>query len=352
MRFKLSLFLLLAVLLTGLQMGTWHFNWRGWLVISIITAASAGLVALLALATPATTGVRMLTYGCAVLATQGLGFTNAILALSGPGPSSSPPPPTPKEAALAVAAAVFSLWTFLLVRSWVSRGIRHHLPTMTVPPSRVARYALASTAAIGVCAAGTLADSFRDVFLTVSGAALNQHMHPDAGGTADWLAVTAGTATAGLREEPIYIGIAALMFPAAYRSRKRFALIAAITSLARTMLHIYYAAGQSHTALALASLLLWCTIWSTANLAIFYRAKSLVPLIIGHGVGNIVTTNTTGDWKLTGVLPTIVEIAELVVMGGIAVGAIIFTIRTAVTGSREIRAQWRQRKGDPAPACP
>lgn len=128
-------------------------------------------------ATPATFGVRVFTYGCAVVATQGLPVVNALFVVFNPAPSGvSPHAPTGEAVVLAVAAGAFSLWTFGLVRSWVSRGIRLHLPRKAGLSSRVSRYAAGSAAASGVWAAWLLADVLGLTYLAAAGATVNEHM--------------------------------------------------------------------------------------------------------------------------------------------------------------------------------
>lgn len=119
-------------------------------------------------------------------------------------------------------------------------------------------------------------------------------------------------------------------------------LVAAVSSFARTLLHVYYASGQEHAVLALGSVALWCTIWSTVNLAAFYWAKNLTPIIVGHGIANIFVTNTSGDWQLTGALPVAVHCVELTTIAVLIVGASIYVIsdaRTAAIKRRREKAQ-------------
>jgi hypothetical protein len=344
MRIKLVIFCVLAVFLPVMQIGKLHLNWRGWLLVGILVVGAVGFAALLTRGTPSTTGIRFLAYGCAVVVAQGYGIANAIIALINPDASGVPPPaPTSKDVVLGIAAGTFSLWTFLLVRTWVSRGIRKHVPHKHDSRSRITRYPEASLAVLAVLIGFFAADMVKTVFSNLAGTTFNPNMHPKAGEAADWIAVTADTSVAGLREEPVYIGIAALLFPAAYRSRMSFVKIAAITSFARALLHIYYASGQEHTILGLGSILLWCAIWSTANLVVFYWTKNLVPIIIGHGISNVFVTNDSGDWKLVGAWPTAIQLVELIAILSVVIGALIYMFYMVID-SRKTFIEARRRK--------
>lgn len=337
--FGIGVFCVLAVVLPVAQIGRLQLSWRGWLLVCMLIAAAVGFGVILKRnrLPSAGPGMRWLAYGCAVVATQGLDISNAFYAVVDG--ASSPAAPSVREVLFGVATALMSLWGFALVRSWASAGIRSSVSRRSDSRSPMVWYADMSLA-VTLVLSGTLtfAGIGQTIFESVFGVTTNAHMHAKAGSTADWIAVTVDASFAGLREEPVYVGIAALLFASAYRSPKRFVPVAAGTSAARTLLHIYYATGQQHTALSLASIALWCTIWSTINLAVFYHFRNLAPLILGHALANVVITNSSPTWHPAGAWAVAIECAELAAFVGVLIGLCIYAARTVRTAFMDMRA--------------
>lgn len=102
-----------------------------------------------------------------------------------------------------------------------------------------------------------------------------------------WLGNVIGGATAGFKEEPIFVGIAVALWPVLNR-RTLLGLIT-LTTVARTTIHLYYAHGPVVEHIdTIAGVALWCAIWSGLNLMIvYYRPTLLWAVAIGHGLYNI-----------------------------------------------------------------
>jgi hypothetical protein len=164
----------------------------------------------------------------------------------------------------------------------------------------------------------------REAILALTGASLNSNMHPRAGEAQEWLTTTASGAIAGVAEEPVFVGIAVLLFPAAYRSWRSFVLVAVLTSFARTLLHVYYVSGQTHVFAGLAAEFIWCAAWSTLNLGLLYWGKSLIPIIVGHGLHNIFMINMSDSWELNGFWFEAVATVELAVILGVTAAGLSY----------------------------
>ena len=102
-----------------------------------------------------------------------------------------------------------------------------------------------------------------------------------------WIGGLISGATAGVKEEPIFVGLAVALWPTL--TLRRLLGIVALTTLARTTIHLYYAHGPAVEHVdTIAGVILWCAIWSTTNLLIvYYRPSLLWAVVAGHGVYNI-----------------------------------------------------------------
>ncbi|RSX58363.1 CPBP family intramembrane glutamic endopeptidase [Bifidobacterium samirii] len=95
------------------------------------------------------------------------------------------------------------------------------------------------------------------------------------GDTATML-VLLGSATAGLMEEPIALGVVAVGLR---RCRVPWPAVAAIAALMRVSYHLYY----GWAALAIA-------IWPVLFVMIYRRTGAIMPLIVAHGVYDVILT--------------------------------------------------------------
>lgn len=280
----------------------WPLSPLGITIQTILGAAGVLLFALLAYGDPDSAIDRALVYLSAVVLTQGEGITAAIVILN-VGDDSPGPIPTVLDNAMALGCALISVAAFFTVRAWTKQ--RAHQPHWPTEPKNRSSWesALAFWAAVGaVTVSSVIAGTLRDMMLAAANSDLNNHAHPAGGTTNDWLAMTFNGAIAGAHEEPVYVGLALLLWP--YRGKILPLLpVVAASSCARGLLHVYYAAGQPNVGAALLAVLLWCAVWSTVNLAIVYRTRCLAAVIIGHGLWNIRVTNNHGPWDIHGFLP-------------------------------------------------
>ncbi|BBZ83319.1 Uncharacterised protein [Mycobacteroides abscessus subsp. abscessus] len=321
---QLAVYSVLALVVPIVTIDGIH-NWRGWTLLAVEITSLCGFAASLLRPVPRTMSRRFLVYTCAVLSTQAVGMLGAIFSLAFPSGSGAPAAPTALSVICSFATGALSLWAFMLVRTWLSQGVREHLAPRVDSRSALRKYAMASTAALVVAYASYIALVPRQIVLAISGASLNQNMHPDTGDTGGWIAQTLNLAVAGLEEEPVYIGVAFLLFPRAGRSWKSFATVAAVTSIARTLLHVYYGSGQGNTLGTVSAEFVWCAMWSTISLAMLYWTKSLLPVIIGHGLHNLMA-NDPSTWNLEGFWPVPILLAEVAALGAAVIGFVIFMV--------------------------
>lgn len=280
----------------------WPLSPLGITLQTILCAAGALLFALLAYGDPDSAIDRALVYVAAVALTQGRGIMSAILVLN-TGDDSPGPIPTTVDNAMALGSALISVAAFFTVRAWTKQRTRQ--PQWPTEPNNRPRWesALAFCAAVAaVTAACMIAGALREMMLSAADSDLNHHAHPEGGTTNDWLAMTFNGALAGAEEEPVYVGLALLLWPYHGKAMALLPVVAA-TSFARGLLHVYYAAGQPNAGAALLAVFLWCAVWNTINLAIVYRTRSLAAVIIGHGLWNLGVTNNHGPWEIHGSIP-------------------------------------------------
>lgn len=323
-------------------------NWRGGTLLAVEIASLCGFVVCLLRPVPRTMSRRFLVYTCAVLSTQAVGMLSAIFALVFPRGPGAPAAPAALSVLCSFATGALSLWAFMMVRAWLSRGIREHLPPRTDSRSALRKYAMTSAAVLTVAYASYFALIPRQIVLALTGASLNPDMHPDTGDTGGWIAQTLDLAVAGLEEEPVYIGVAFLLFPRAGHSWKSFATVAAVTSMARTLLHVYYGSGQGNTLGTVSAEFAWCAVWSTISLAVLYWTKSLLPIIIGHGMHNLMD-NDPSTWNLEGFWPMPILLAEVTALGAAVIGFVIFIVLYV---RDEILKARQTKSAPPQPAVP
>jgi hypothetical protein len=345
MRIKLGVFSLLAVAVPLAGIGPHDLSWLGWLLTGVLLTGALGFSAMLSRTPPSTSAGKFLAYVLAVTATQAYPIMDALATLMDTGPSGPPSVSTAKDVLLDLAAGGLSLWAFFLVRGWTSRRhVGEHPPSGERRRSWVTRYSEGSLAAFVVSMVSTVAVVPRDFILSLSTATLNPDMHLDSGSTADWIGEMCGGAVAGVEEEPVYIGVAVLLFPDAHKSWRSFAPVAAVTSFARTLLHVYYASGQQNLVAGVAAVFVWCAIWSTTGLALLYWTRSLVPIIVGHGLHNTMITDSSHKWTREGPWAATIEITQLVVFLGVVAGLVALLVLQFRNSIIEIRRRKREKE--------
>ncbi|SHQ48619.1 CPBP family intramembrane glutamic endopeptidase [Mycobacteroides abscessus] len=245
---------------------------------------------------------RILVYASGVGMTQGVPITVAFWVLSQHG-AIQESRLEPEDLLLKLAQAALSVAVFYIVKAWTKKRVRQpYWPDTSPQKAPWATAAALGTAIVLSFAMEYPAISARSI-ATSAGNTDFSSPHADTGGTAQWWLEIGSSALAGVHEEPVYVGLALLLWP--YRgSLTALIPVAVATSFARSLIHVYYAAGQPHPAAALLAVFVWCAVWSTANLAITYRTKTLVPVIIAHGLFDIHVTNL-GTWDIQGPLATL-----------------------------------------------
>ncbi|MEB3072043.1 CPBP family intramembrane glutamic endopeptidase [[Mycobacterium] vasticus] len=296
--------ILLMLWWTGCAIQTWIGDpwWRMPGVGVVMMTAATIFVVLLWQCSPRGRGVRAGVYVSALVALQSPAVVSAVWPLL----PEHPPivvRPSAVSAAVTAAAAVMAVTAWLLVRAWLSAGRRSyvsHRParawrdTAGLAALVIALYFLADIAAHGLKAGAQAAFGVEGM----SG-------YPDVPGSGfaafGWALAT--YAPAGAVEEPVYVGLLALLWP---RLRARtFIPLALVSSLARASMHVYYAAGATPLVAAIGAVVLWCAVWSSASLLLIYRSRMLWPVIVGHGLLNAVGV-VGDDYRLGGVLLTAV----------------------------------------------
>lgn len=279
----------------------WPLSNLGITLQAILCVAGALLFALLAYGDPDSRIDRALVYVAAVALTQGRGIMSAILILNA-GDDSPGPVPSITDNLMAAGSALISVAAFFFVRAWTKQRVRQpQWPITRTNTTPLWETALAFCAAVAaVTFVNMIAEALRQMAAT-NNSDLNAHAHHQGGTTADWLSMTFNGAIAGAQEEPIYVGLALLLWP--YRGKPTALIpIAVATSFARGLLHLYYAAGQLNPGGAVLMVFMWCAIWNTVSLLIVYRTRSVTAVIIGHGLWNIGVTNSHGPWDIHGSL--------------------------------------------------
>lgn len=177
-------------------------------------------------------------------------------------------------------AAALAVGTYLLVRSWVTSSTQDRQPAI---PWRQAA-GIGATVALAYVAAMLLSQKAWQLGQTVLG--VEDTSYPQAPGQLGALVLAMATsALAGLVEEPVYVGLVVLFWPRL--SRRTFIPLALLSGTARSVIHLYYAAGTDRMVLAIAMVMLWCLAWSSVALYLVYRTRTVWPVALGHGLSNL-----------------------------------------------------------------
>lgn len=261
--------------------GLHGYQARFWIPMTAVVAMTAAVLAVLITRQPLPDNrTRVLAYLCAFAATQTIGVFSAIVAMSPGVPYTSRNLAVWALVAEMLGAAALSVWTFFLVRAWMIE----QLPRRSDTRGRLRRVSVgcaAATAAVVVAFASNIAyNNLVDVY-----GVPDNDFPMDARGAGQWLFLGLMVAMAGVAEEPVFVGVALLLWP--HPSRRTAAGVWVLTSLARTGIHLYYAAGAGGaTGAAVILVILWCAAWSGFNLFLVYRTRRLWPVILAHGLHN------------------------------------------------------------------
>jgi membrane protease YdiL (CAAX protease family) len=262
-------------------------------VVLVAATAAAVLAVLMTRHVPHRDRTRLVAYLCAVLATQAAGVFFGVIALL-PGVTMEPGIPAPTAIAFAVADAGLSLWTFVLIRFWLSHG--HKPSTGRINYSRTDRL-LVGCAAAGAALGGFFVANVVYGQLTTLLLVPAQSFPLAPGGVEQWLIVTVVLALAGVIEEPVFVGVAVVSWPRL--DRRNFLIAFAVSILARVSIHLYYAGGTAQaTVTAIGLVILWCAMWSGFNLFLVYRTRRLWPVMLAHGLQNAFAA-AAGPWTIT-----------------------------------------------------
>ncbi len=252
-----------------------------WIPATAVVATAAAVLAVLITRQPLPDNrIRVSAYLCAFAATQADGVFNAVVAMT-PGL-----PYTPRNlevwalVAEVLCTAALSVWTFFLVRAWMIE----QLPRRSDTRSRLRRTSVGCAAATASLVALFASNIAYNNLVDAYGVPDND-FPMNAGDTGQWLVLALMVALAGVAEEPVFVGVALLLWP---RLPGRTAVgVWALTSLARAGIHLYYAAGAgAATGTAVLLVILWCAAWSGFNLFLVYRTRRLWPVMLAHGLQN------------------------------------------------------------------
>ncbi|OKH83353.1 hypothetical protein EB73_07280 [Mycobacterium sp. SWH-M3] len=254
--------------------------------MAVVAVAAAGFAVLITSVTPSGVFVRFSAYLTALAANQTPAVWSAVhqVAIGG---SAGGAPSADKALAVSATHAVIAVWTFYLMRGWVTYG-KHRA---------VARRRLSkSTVWIGGKAAGAflVAETIAGLVLRLlteaqigTGATITT---PAVGAPEHGLVGLAEVAVAGAVEEPVYVGTIILLWPRVRAMTPTFVALALISSVPRIAMHVYYAAGAENLVPAIGVVALWCAIWSCTSLWLVYRTRMLWPVVVGHGINNIMVS--------------------------------------------------------------
>ena len=292
--------------------------WGAPLVFVVVALVAAAVFTVVLLRCEAhRTSVRLVVYVTAVLANQGPAITSGLWPLL-PGHHQHKVTATGLGLLWTTAAAVVAVATFLLVRAWVDTGRRRQ----HVPRRHLRRWQVTG---VGACAAAiyflvfqiadTAWEGGQDLFgITPT------HFPTAGGGFGAWALETATGGLAGAVEEPVFVGLLVLLWPA-LRART-FIPLALLSGVARASIHLYYAAGTAHVGVAVALIVLWCAAWSSASLLLIYRTRMLWPVIVAHGFNNYVATLNgpfTADVTPLHVAAVGAPMITILAIGGVAI---------------------------------
>lgn len=290
--------------------------------VTAVAAVAAGILVLL-IARRSLQGnrIRVLAYVCAFVATQGNGVFNAVVAMT-PGIRFVPRPFGAWVLVEVLGGAALTVWTFFLVRAWVIG----HLPARSATRGTFARLctgcAVAAASLVVLMASNIAYNTLVDAF-AMPNVAYPMNMY----GAEQWMVMIMALALAGVAEEPVFVGVAVLLWPRL--PGRTFVGVWALTSLARAGIHLYYAAGAGiETPAAVVLVVLWCGAWSGFNLFLVYRTRRLWPVMLAHGLQNTfgaaaglaASYVTTGEEAVLGIL----TLAILGTVAFIAIGTLSF----------------------------
>lgn len=260
----------------------------------VVAGAAAVLAVLMARRPPVRQQARLLAYACAFLTNQAVAAFYGISAPL-PGITLEPRDLTPADVVYAVATAVLAVWTFQLVRVWVSDERRK--PTGDDGRSALTRVMVGSAAA-GAALVMMFTSNVVQRGLS-SLLALPHTTFPLApGGIDQWLITTIVLGVAGLVEEPVFVGIAVLLWPREHRGALLTAAV--VSTLVRAAIHLYYARGVTAAIPAVVLVLVWCAMWSGFNLYLVHRTRLLWPVVVPHASGFHYIDAETGQLSAEG----------------------------------------------------
>jgi membrane protease YdiL (CAAX protease family) len=305
-------------------------------VIVVAATAATILAVLIARQPPHHHRTRLVAYLCAFLATQAAGACYGVVALL-PGIVIEPGVVAPVAIPFAVGAAGLSLWTFVLVRSWLSLG--DMLTTRRASRSRADR-PMVGCAAAGAALVAFFAANVVYRQLTALLLMPEQSFPLAPGGVEQWLIVTIILGLAGVIEEPVFVGVAVLLWPRL--DRRNFLIAAAVSTLARASIHLYYAGGTANgTITAIALVIVWCAMWSGFNLFLVYRTRRLWPVMLAHGLQNAFAA-AAGPWIVTDTPQDQLAVIGMVflmlgMLSPIAIGSVAFVLTS-------LHRRWHARR--------
>lgn len=297
------------------------------LLVFTIAAATA-FVMLLVRCSPHRASIRLGVYLCGLLANQAPSMVAGFWPLL-PGRHLTEVPATVGRLLAYGLAAAVAVGTYLLVRSWVV-GSQECGPRPTMPWRQTA--GLGATVAVMYVMALSLSLMVWALAGTVFG--IEQTSYPNAPGHlgAFLISIAIGL-LAGAMEEPVYVGVIVLLWPK-LRART-FVPLALLSSTARGVMHLYYAAGTTRMAAAVALVMLWCLLWSSAALYLTYRARMVWPVVLGHAMTNFISV-CGGPFDIEGT-PLNVTVLVVVFLSAVLIGGVV--VRLAVKDSG-VRISW------------
>jgi hypothetical protein len=287
---------------------------------SVSCAAAIILTFLVTRRVPDTQQTRLLAYSCAFMANQSAAVSCAVIALL-PGITLTPASFTSADVVYALASAGLAVWTFLLVRGWVSSERKQ--VSADSRRSRVTRLMVGSAAAGAALLMMVASNIIR--FQLAAALELPGAGYPVAlGGVDQWLITTVVVVTAGVVEEPVFVGVAVLLWPRG--SRHNILIAAAASTIARTSIHLYYANGAADDLVeAVMLVVLWCAIWSGFNLLVVYRTRMLWPVIVSHGLQNALLISAL-PWAMTDPVSPLQEVAAGAMTGALSIAQLVIVV--------------------------
>lgn len=319
------------------------------LALTVIIASTA-LYVLLTQIDPAATWARLAVYILAVVLTQAQFVVSAVTAILDPSHAGETVP-TARGLFFTYAHAGMSLAMFFVVRTWVKQ--RTDVRARPRAPRPRFYWLYAGFAAVGAAYAGNfVAREAKDHLLEqlAGGQHFNDTIHVSSGTASQFLAVAANNVVAGVQEEPVFIGLALLLWPFQGRIRPLLRLLL-LTSAARFSIHVYYASGQQHADDMLGTIFIWCLIWSGTYLFIAYKTRSLVPIIVAHALANF-SIDLDMHWSSSGgpLDAVIVGLAAVfaIVLGVAVTCLLIYVVSWSCTAIRRRLLPYLRTKTRPA----